>query len=149
MKTSLRLVWIMVALFAFSQAANSQQFAIPAGGIQGPAYGGGGGVYEPGAFQATGGDLRTAFPGRVWFSSNFADRALGYEGSYLTLGTKTRLFNDGLDGRWLGEARFHYSYDDGGFFGNFGIERVFSIDAANADVSLSAWIDYDLSLIHI
>ena len=143
MKTSLRLVWIMVALFAFSQAANSQQFAIPAGGIQGPAYGGGGGVYEPGAFQATGGDLRTAFPGRVWFSSNFADRALGYEGSYLTLGTKTRLFNDGLDGRWLGEARFHYSYDDGGFFGNFGIERVFSIDAANADVSLSAWIDYD------
>ena len=86
MKTSLRLVCLMIALLAFTKAANSQQFAIPGGGVQGPAYGGGGGVYEPAAFQATGGDISTGFPGRIWFRSNFADQALGYEGSYLTLG---------------------------------------------------------------
>ena len=143
MKTSLRLVCLMIALLAFTKAANSQQFAIPGGGVQGPAYGGGGGVYEPAAFQATGGDISTGFPGRIWFRSNFADQALGYEGSYLTLGGKTRLFNDFLDGRWLGEARAHYSYENGGFFGNFGIERVFSIAQTGADFSVSGWLDYD------
>ena len=148
MKTSLRLVCLMIAFFACTQAANSQQFAIPGGGA--PGFGGGGapgfggdGVFEPAAFQATGGDIGVGFPGRLWFKSSFADRALGFEGSYFTLGGKTRLFNDFLDGRWLGETRLHYSYENNRFFGNFGIERVFSIDRAGADVSLGFWIDYD------
>ena len=140
MKTSLRLVCLMIAFFACTQAANSQQFAIPGGGAPGF---GGDGVFEPAAFQATGGDIGVGFPGRLWFKSSFADRALGFEGSYFTLGGKTRLFNDFLDGRWLGETRLHYSYDNGRFFGNFGLERVISIDRAGADVSISGWIDYD------
>ena len=139
MKTSLRLVCLMIAFFACTQAANSQQFAIPGGA---PGFGGDG-VFEPAAFQATGGDIGVGFPGRLWFKSSFADRALGFEGSYFTLGGKTRLFNDFLDGRWLGETRLHYSYENSRFFGNFGIERVFSVDRAGADVSLSFWIDYD------
>ena len=44
----------------------------------------------------------------------------------------------------MGEARFHYTYeDDGGFFGNFGLERIFTLDSAGADVSLGFWVDYD------
>ena len=46
----------------------------------------GGQVYEPGAFQATRGDLRLGLPGRVWISTNYADRGLGFENSYVTLG---------------------------------------------------------------
>ena len=149
MKTSMHLVCLMIALLALTKVANSQQYAIPGGGIQGPAYGGGsGGVYEPGAFQATGGNLAGGgggggFPGRVWFRSTFADDAVGFEGSYLTLGGKTRLFTDALDGRWLAEARAHYAYDNSRFFGNFGIERVFSIAQTGSDISFGGWIDYD------
>ena len=97
------------------------------------------------AFRAVSGDLRTGgFPGRVWFEANFADRGLGYDGSYFTLGGKTRLFQDRLDGRWLMEGQVHHSIeDDGGFFANVGIERVFSIKAANADIVVGGFYDYD------
>ena len=53
-------------------------------------------------------------------------------------------FEDFLDGRWLTEARLHHSIeDDGGFFSNVGIERVFSIKSAGADVVTGFWYDYD------
>ncbi len=106
--------------------------------------GGGGPLYEPGAFRAVDAQLgqTLGWPGRVWFSANYADQGLGFEGSYLTIGAKTRLFEDSLDGRWLFEGRGHIS-EEGGFFGNFGLERVFTVQAANADVSLGAWFDYD------
>jgi hypothetical protein len=102
---------------------------------------------EPTAFQNITGDLnRTSAgrPGRVWFEANAADDGLGFSGSYLTLGLKNRIKEDRLDGRWLFETELHQSVDTGGgFFLNVGLERVFSIDAAGADISMSAWYDYD------
>lgn len=88
-------------------------------------------------------NLSTAWPGRVWVGANLADNGLGYNGSYFTLGSKTRLFEDGLDGRWLLEGRGHIAADTGNFFSNVGIERVFTLDAAGADVTFGAWFDYD------
>jgi hypothetical protein len=79
----------------------------------------------------------------MWVATNFADRGLGYEGSYFTLGAKTHLFQDSWDGRWVGEMRGHYAWESNGFFTNVGLERVFSIKAAGADVSLGGWFDYD------
>ena len=82
--------------------------------------------------------------GRLWFDTNLADDGLGFNGSYLSLGGKTRLGEDFLDGRWLLEANVHHSLEDeGGLFTNIGIERVFSIKPANADVSVGFWYDYD------
>jgi hypothetical protein len=101
-------------------------------------------VAEPDSFRRVATDLNVGLPGRLWIGSNFADEGFGYTGSYLTVGGKTRLFEDFLDGRWLTEARLHHSIeDDGGFFANVGIERVFSIKAAGADVVMGAWYDFD------
>ncbi len=103
--------------------------------------------YQPGAdsgqampFQT---ELWSAAPGRLWAEFSFADRGLGYTGSYATLGGKTRLWDDFLDGRWLFEGQGHVSLESGGFFGNAGIERVFSISNAGADVVVGGWFDYD------
>ena len=101
-------------------------------------------VAEPDSFRRVATDLNVGLPGRLWISSNFADEGFGYTGSYLTVGGKTRLFEDFLDGRWLTEARLHHSIeDDGGFFANVGIERVFSIKAAGADIVMGGWYDFD------
>ena len=101
-------------------------------------------VAEPDTFRRVATDLNVGLPGRVWIGSNFADEGFGYTGSFLTVGGKTRLFEDFLDGRWLTEARLHHSIeDDGGFFSNVGIERVFSIKSAGADVVTGFWYDYD------
>ena len=81
-------------------------------------------------------------PGRIWVGGKYADQGLGYTGSYATIGTKTRMFEDFLDGRWLFEGRGHVS-ENGGFFGNLGVERVFTLLSAGADLSLAAWYDYD------
>lgn len=101
-------------------------------------------VYEPDAFRSVATDLNVGLPGRLWVSSSFADEGLGFTGSFVTVGGKRRLFEDFLDGRWLTEARLHHSIeDDGGFFANVGVERVFSIDAADADVVTGFWYDFD------
>lgn len=80
-------------------------------------------------------------PGRVWFESNLGD-GLGYDGSYFTLGGKTHLADDFLDGRWLLETQGHVS-ENGGFFANMGVERVFSLRSAGADLTFGSWLDYD------
>ena len=105
----------------------------------------GGGLFERSRFQSVSAELlQPGLPGRLWINTNYADRGLGYEGNYLTLGGKSRLFQDRLDGRWLFEGRVHHSLeDDGGFFANVGIERVFSIPAAKADVSVAVFFDHD------
>lgn len=87
--------------------------------------------------------LPVAWPGNVWFGASLADNGLGYDGSYASLGAKSRLFEDWFDGRWMLETRGHLSLDRGGFFSNLGIERAFTIDAAGSDVYLSTWWDYD------
>ncbi len=144
MKTKFLLCFLTVSMIAVVQSAPAQQIGQPMGGVYG---GGGGPVYEPGAFQPVAGDLVTGlFPGRVWVEANAAERGLGYQGSYISLGAKTRLCEDFLDGRWLGEIRANQSLNGGGFFGNMGLERVFSIDSAGADVSVGIWGDYDSDL---
>jgi len=106
--------------------------------------GGGNQVFEPDSFQQVASDVNlVGVPGRVWFRSNYADQGLGFEGAFLTLGAKRRVYEDGLNGRWLTEGRFHYGLEEGGFFANLGIERVFSIDAAGADIVTGFWYDYD------
>ena len=105
--------------------------------------GGVGGTYNQSASVPFATNMPVALPGRWWFASNFVDQGVGYEGSYLTLGASTRLFEDGLAGRWVGEARGHVSVESGGFFGNVGIHRKFSITSANADVSTGFFFDYD------
>ncbi len=83
-------------------------------------------------------------PGRFWTDISVADRGLGYQGSYASVGGKNRLFEGRFGGRWLIEGNVHHSLEEnGGFFSNIGLERVFSIDAANADVTASVWYDYD------
>lgn len=97
------------------------------------------------AFRQVRGDVQAGIPGRFWFEANVADEGLGYNGSYLTVGGKRRLYEDFLDGRWLLEGQAHHSIDEneGDFFANIGIERVFSIPAAGADVSIGGWYDYN------
>ena len=88
--------------------------------------------------------FNTKFPGRIWAGATIADNGLGYyDGGYFTLGAKTRLFTDAFNGRWLLEARGHLSYESGDVFGNIGIERIFTIDPAQADVGLGIWYDGD------
>ena len=76
MKTRLGLTWVCLALIASAQVATAQQMMQPYGGP----------VSEQGNFQPVRGDLNVGMPGRLWFESNIADRGLGYNGSYLTLG---------------------------------------------------------------
>ena len=131
MKTRLSQICIAITMFLSVSVATAQQI----GGIGG----------QQSAFQAVQGDLlQPGLPGRLWLEANFADQGLGYNGSYLTLGGKTRLFQDRFDGRWLLEGQVHQSIDNGGgFFANVGLERVFSVPAANADISVGAFYDYD------
>ncbi len=101
-------------------------------------------VQEPDSFRRIATDLNVGVPGRLWISTDFADEGLGYNGSYFTVGGKRRLFEDALDGRWLTEARLHHSLEDnGGFFANVGIERVFSVKSAGAEVVTGFWYDFD------
>lgn len=101
------------------------------------------------AVDAAGTPFSTSFspgnwlPGRMWMQVNLADRGLGYQGPFATLGGKSRLWQDSLDGRWLGEANFNVGLETGGFFYNIGLERAFSIDAANSDFVLGVWFDSD------
>ncbi len=141
MKKRLSLLCLTLAILAFGAIAEAQNGQPYPNSYGGP---GGGPGYSPGEFQPTSGDLRLGLPGRTWFETSFADRGLGYVGSYLTFGAKNRLFEDSFDGRWLGEMRLHQSLKDGGgFFANFGLERVFTLDAANSDLSLGLWLDFD------
>ena len=135
MKTRLSLICIAITMLLCVSIAHAQHFGGPGGGFGG----------QQSAFQAVQGDLlQPGLPGRLWFETNFADRGLGFNGNYLTLGGKTRLFQDRFDGRWLFEGQIHQSIeDDGGFFANVGLERVFSIEPANADISIALFYDYD------
>lgn len=141
MKSKVGFVWAAFAAFGFGQAALAQVYPPMPGG----AYNQGAptGMYDQGGFQPMTGDFQVGMPGRVWMEANVADRGLGYQGSYLTLGGKTRLFEDTFDGRWLVEAQANYALESGGFFGNLGIERVFTVKAAGADIVLGGWVDGD------
>ncbi len=100
-------------------------------------------VFEPDSFRQVATDINVGLPGRLWVRTTAADQGLGFDGSFATLGLKTHLFEDSWNGRWLGETRLHYSIDNEEFFGNFGIERVFTLESAKADLVTGFWADYD------
>jgi len=147
MKTRLSLLCIALTLLIIN-VADAQHGRLH-NRLQGGLRGGGGSTLDSG-FQHVSGDLLQTGQrsggraGRLWFEANLAEDGLGFQGPYFTVGGKTRLFEDRLDGRWLFEGQFHHSIDEnGGPFANIGISRVFSIDSAGADVSMGVWYDYD------
>ena len=61
-------------------------------------------------------------PGILYYGINAADRGLGYQGSYMTLGGFVPGFEDDLGGFWAADLRGHLS-TYGGFFSNVGAVR--------------------------
>jgi hypothetical protein len=61
-------------------------------------------------------------PGWLYYGINAADRGLGYNGSYFTLGGFIPYAEDDLGGLWSADLRSHLS-TYGGFFSNVGIVR--------------------------
>ncbi len=102
------------------------------------------GVYGDGSGGPFLTQLSLPFPGRVWLGGTIVDNGFGYPtGGYFTLGSKLRLGEDWLGGRWLVEGRGHVSYEAGTVFGNLGLERVLSIDPIRSDIGASIWLDGD------
>jgi fructose-specific component phosphotransferase system IIB-like protein len=61
-------------------------------------------------------------PGWFYYGVNAADRGLGYNGGYLTLGGFVPYAEDDLGGLWAADLRGHLS-EYGGFFSNVGAVR--------------------------
>jgi len=61
-------------------------------------------------------------PGWLYYGINAADRGLGYNGSYMTLGGFIPMSEDDLGGFWAADLRGHLS-EYGGFFSNVGAVR--------------------------
>ena len=76
-----------------------------------------------------------------WFEVTGADKGLGYEGMFFTVGGLFPYAHDDLGGMWFVEGRAHVS-ENGNFFSNLGWGRRQYI---NPDVSagVSVWYDYD------
>ena len=115
MKTFLSLFSLGVAIVGLMQAPAAAQYA-----AQGyPAYTQGGEAAAA-PFQTK---VPVAWPGNVWIEGNLADRGLGYNGSYMSVGGKSRLFEDFLGGRWVSQVQGNMSLDNGGFFSNIGLDQ--------------------------
>jgi hypothetical protein len=67
-------------------------------------------------------DLNQNGPGWMYFGLNPADRGLGYNGGYMTLGGFIPYAEDDLGGFWAADLRGHLS-EYGGFFSNVGAVR--------------------------
>jgi hypothetical protein len=67
-------------------------------------------------------DLNANGPGWLYYGINAADRGLGYQGSYMTLGGFVPYAEDDLGGVWNADLRSHLSVY-GGFFSNVGAVR--------------------------
>ena len=138
MKTFLSLVSLGVAAVVglLQTPASGQQYL--ANGY--PAYAQGGQQASVAPFQSR---VPVGWPGNIWVEANVADRGLGYSGSYMTVGGKSRLFEDFLGGRYVSQVQGNLSLESGGFFSNVGLERVFTVEAAETDVFFGVWWDYD------
>ncbi|MCE9630388.1 MAG: hypothetical protein K8S94_06685 [Planctomycetia bacterium] len=66
--------------------------------------------------------LNESGPGWLYYGINAADRGLGYQGSYMTLGGFIPYAEDDLGGFWAADLRGHLS-EYGGFFSNVGLVR--------------------------
>ncbi len=67
-------------------------------------------------------DLNQTGPGWLYYGINAADRGLGYNGSYFTLGGFIPYAEDDMGGFWAADLRSHLS-EYGGFFSNVGLVR--------------------------
>jgi hypothetical protein len=67
-------------------------------------------------------NLNETGPGWLYYGINAADRGLGYNGSYMTLGGFIPYAEDDLGGFWAADLRGHIS-EFGGFFSNVGVVR--------------------------
>ena len=79
-------------------------------------------------------------PGWMYYGINAADRGLGYNGSYMTLGGFIPYGEDDLGGLWAADLRSHLSVN-GGFFSNVGAVRKQFIGGTLLGVGV--YWDYD------
>lgn len=79
-------------------------------------------------------------PGWMYYGINAADRGLGYNGSYMTLGGFIPYAEDDLGGFWAADLRGHLS-EYGGFFSNVGAVRKQFIGGTLLGVGV--YWDYD------
>jgi hypothetical protein len=79
-------------------------------------------------------------PGWLYYGINAADRGLGYQGSYMTLGGFIPVAEDDLGGLWSTDLRGHLS-NYGGFFSNVGAVRKQFIGGTLLGVGV--YWDYD------
>jgi len=82
-------------------------------------------------------------PGWLYYGINAADRGLGYNGSYMTLGGFVPYAEDDLGGFWAADLRSHLS-EYGGFFSNLGMVRKQFVGGTLFGVGVF-W-DYDADL---
>jgi hypothetical protein len=86
------------------------------------------------------GAFRGSGPGWFYYGVNPADRGLGYNGSYMTLGGFIPYADDDLGGVWAADVRGHLS-EYGGFFSNVGAIRKQFIGGTLLGVGV--YWDYD------
>ena len=82
-------------------------------------------------------------PGWLYYGVNAADRGLGYNGTYFTLGGFIPYAEDDLGGLWSADLRSHLS-TYGGFFSNVGVVRKQFIGGTIG--GLGIYWDYDADL---
>lgn len=80
---------------------------------------------------------------RIWGGFVGADRGLGYQGSYFSLGGFVPLTTDVMDGTWFLDGRGHVSTEQGQFFSNLGFGRRTYFDPFMSIIGISGWWDYD------
>jgi hypothetical protein len=86
------------------------------------------------------GVFRGSGPGWFYYGVNPADRGLGYNGSYMTLGGFIPYGEDDMGGLWAADVRGHLS-EYGGFFSNVGAIRKQFIGGTVLGVGV--YWDYD------
>jgi hypothetical protein len=124
---SLIIAIVIACCGTFARAQMGQAPMAPAGGLVGSAVQG---------FQ----DLNATGPGWLYYGVNAADRGLGYNGSYMTLGGFIPYGEDDLGGLWAADLRGHLSVY-GGFFSNTGIVRKQFLGGTL--LGLGVYWDYD------
>ena len=131
LRVTTRLAAIAVACAAcldtVAHAQVGQTAMTPAGGVLNRAAAG---------FQG----LNDSGPGYFYYGVNGADRGLGYNGSYMTLGGFIPMAEDDLGGFWAADLRGHLS-EYGGFFSNVGAVRKQFIGGTLLGVGV--YWDYD------
>ncbi len=97
----------------------------------------------PGGAQSMSVPFTPALPGVFWMGATLASHGLGYDDGYYSVGTKQRLREGRLGGRWLTEVHGHVSAATGKPFANFGLERNKWVKPLGLNFGLNAWFDID------